>query len=168
MLTTPTSVPVAPECLYFKSFFEIMLYLYTCTMVPWYVHVYHVVLNTWYLVPVCHTRVPRYGNMAHSTMVLRYQWYHWYCTIFTIFGTNGTMVLVFQVVFEIPWYHGNVLHVYSTRVRTYVRTYSSTMVLASTYTCTPTIAVPWYVLEQLYSSSVPVAPERLYFKSFLR
>ncbi len=48
MLTTPTtgtgSVPVAPECLYFKLFFEIMFYLYV------HVYKYNIISKTY--VPV--------------------------------------------------------------------------------------------------------------------
>ncbi len=93
MLTTPTSFPVAPECLCFKPFLTCVpigtyrsvyqwymctdchtsTYTYTCTMVPWYhgtmvchmVHVYH-----WYQGP---TILPnkfcassyRYGHNLH-------------------------------------------------------------------------------------------------------
>ncbi len=99
MLTTPTSVPVAPECLRFQVVFEIMLYLFVHVYVleyvfeiMLYVHAVHV------YVPQNRTRVPWYTywstytcvyQMVRTIMVLEYHYgTHVYQRTMVLYGMS--------------------------------------------------------------------------------
>jgi hypothetical protein len=103
--------------LVFQVVFEIMLYLYTCTIVP-----YGTMVPFGTRVPV--GNVMSHGTHDHGTMVHVYHGahvyryvYHWY-------------MLVFQVVFEIWPYHFGSVHV--------------VVPMVPWYTCTMVPMVPWY------------------------
>jgi hypothetical protein len=80
MLTTPTSVPVAPECLYFKSscICTRVPYWYTCTYpgtytytythVPWYVHMYVLLCPNIGKGHICALRTMCFGRIHGSQL----------------------------------------------------------------------------------------------------
>ncbi len=63
------SVPVAPECLYFKLFLRC---LYICTRVPWW----YCTMVPWYCTMV-HVYVPWYTVYVRTYMCMAIQ--YWYC-----------------------------------------------------------------------------------------